>query len=167
MKRWGTWIAAVATVVFAGTAIAGEEKKLDIEKVPQAVRDAAKKAAPQVKFTKAAIEIEEGDVVYELAGRCPQGRQCEIDVTAGGKVLEIETECRKDDIPSEVTRVLKKRMPNFRAKFVEKSVRPYSSTWYEFEGSESDGAQVDVEIRDDGRLVLIEEDDDTDARVGE
>jgi len=33
--------------------------------------------------------------------------------------------------------------------------------------AESDGAQVDVEIRDDGRLVLIEEDDDTDARVGE
>lgn len=149
--------------LFAVSVFAGEEKPVPMDKVPAHVILAAENAAPGVKFKKAAIEVEE-QVTYELAGKNAEGRQIEVDVTVAGKVLEVETEVKMDEVPEKVSAALKRRMPNFEAKFIEKSKRP-CSVWYEFEGKDAGSANTDVEISECGKKIIVEEDDDVDVRV--
>jgi hypothetical protein len=133
-----------------------------MDKVPAHILMAAKAAAPGVKFQKAAVEVEEV-ITYELAGKNGNGRQVEVDVTADGKVLEVETEVTLDEVPKEVIAAHKRRVPKLKPGFIEKSERP-CGVWYEIEGKEAD-MNTDVEISACGKHIVIEEDDDVDVRV--
>lgn len=69
----------------------GDEKKVSLDKVPQKVIDAAKKAVKGIKITEAEVEEEDGRLVYELEGTA-DGKEYEIEVTEDGKVLEVESD---------------------------------------------------------------------------
>jgi len=152
---------------------AAEEKPVEMTAVPAVVKAAAEKAAPKAKLTKAMMEIEHGQKVYELQGTM-DGKKIEVDVMEDGRVDEIETEIMMDAVPAEVSAALKKRVPDFKPKFIEKSERPMMSAagaaggtpevCYEFEGQEGEMA-CDVEVSADGKTLLIEENDDKDERA--
>ncbi len=153
---------------------AAEEKPVEMTAVPAVVKAAAEKAAPKAKLTKAMMEIEHGQKVYELQGMM-DGKKIEVDVMEDGRVDEIETEIMMDAVPAEVSAALKKRVPNFKPKFIEKSERPMmaagggagdgeAEVYYEFEGQEGEMA-CDVEVSADGKTLLIEENDDKDERA--
>jgi hypothetical protein len=57
--------------------------------VPESVKQAARAAVPGIVFVSAEKELENGAVVYSLEGTAG-GRQHEVEVSADGKVLEIE-----------------------------------------------------------------------------
>jgi len=66
-----------------------QEVAVALADVPRLVLDAARAAVPGVVLTNAEMEQEDGQTVYSLSGTL-DGEEVEIEVSATGKVLEIE-----------------------------------------------------------------------------
>ena len=60
-----------------------------LDRVPAAAKQAAVDAVPGLVLERASRETEDGIVVYELEGTAG-GHKVEVEVTAEGKILEIE-----------------------------------------------------------------------------
>jgi uncharacterized membrane protein YkoI len=73
----------------AAAAQHGKEEKVPLEAVPRNVIDAASAAVPGLVIEQAERELERGLVVYELSGKA-NGKRVEVEVSAEGKVLEVE-----------------------------------------------------------------------------
>lgn len=68
-----------------------DEEEIPLSDVPEAVMNAAKAAVPGIVFEEAEREVEDGVTVYSLEGEAG-GVEYEVEVTADGKVNEVETE---------------------------------------------------------------------------
>jgi hypothetical protein len=91
MKGYG-WIAVVVVALVGAAAVAvkaAADEKMALEAVPQKLKDVAVAAVPGLVLEKAEREIEKGVVVYDLEGHAG-GVRYEVEVTADGKVLEVE-----------------------------------------------------------------------------
>jgi hypothetical protein len=75
----------------AANARPDQDEKVALDAVPQNVKDAAVSAVPGLILSAAEKEIEKGVLVYSLAGKAA-GVAYEVEVTADGKVTEIEKE---------------------------------------------------------------------------
>ena len=73
------------------------EVVVPLSKVPAVVLSAAQKEVPGIVLARAEREVEGGVVVYDLEGKTADGTEYEIEVTAAGKVLEVEEEDDDDD----------------------------------------------------------------------
>jgi len=96
-----TWI---IVMVFLLTCISGcaslesmceDEKEIPLSDVPVVAVDAARQAVGKITLTEAAVE-KKGRTVYVLEGTA-NGKEYEIEVTADGKVLDVEQEGMFDD----------------------------------------------------------------------
>jgi uncharacterized membrane protein YkoI len=67
------------------------EMVIALDMVPAKVMSAGEKAVPGIVFTRVERELENGVWVYDMEGTA-KGVRYEIEVTADGKVLEIEEE---------------------------------------------------------------------------
>lgn len=76
--------------------IAGVEKEIPVSEIPEAVLQAAQEALPGVMFTEAEMEESKGVITYELEG-LKGDYEYEIELTADGKVIEIEQELDSND----------------------------------------------------------------------
>jgi Peptidase propeptide and YPEB domain len=74
----------------------GDEQEIDVDQVPAAARDAALAALPGFVIEEAEREVEDGVTLYSLEGTVG-GDEYEVEVTAGGKVREIEPADDEDD----------------------------------------------------------------------
>ena len=74
----------------------GKEKEVPISEVPKEAMQAAQQAAPGVALTEAEVEKENGQMVYTLEGKA-NGKEYKIEVTAEGKVLEVNQEAKDND----------------------------------------------------------------------
>ena len=72
------------------------EIEVALSDVPEAVLAAAKKAVPGIKISSVEKETEGGEVIYDVEG-VVDGKEYEVEVSAAGKVLEIEEEDDDDD----------------------------------------------------------------------
>lgn len=72
-----------------------KEKEIPLSQVPEAALTAAQGAVEGITLTEAEMETEDGQTVYLLEGEAA-GKEYEIEVTADGKVLEVE-EATEDD----------------------------------------------------------------------
>ena len=79
---------ATTTSLAAATAH-GSEEKIPLDAVPKPVIDAAMAAVPGLVIGEVERELENGVVVYDLEGMAG-GVRVEVEVTAEGKVLEVE-----------------------------------------------------------------------------
>jgi uncharacterized membrane protein YkoI len=70
---------------------AGADEDIPLDQVPAAAMKAAEGAVPGATFTSAEKETEHGTTVYSIAGTSG-GKPCEVEVTADGKVTEIDLE---------------------------------------------------------------------------
>ncbi|MEE9254958.1 MAG: PepSY domain-containing protein [Pseudomonadales bacterium] len=68
-----------------------DEQEIDLKDVPQAAMTSAQAAVEGIEFTFAETEVEKGVTVYALKGMAG-GQDYEVEVTAEGEVLEIETD---------------------------------------------------------------------------
>lgn len=104
------WLIALLGLVFAGcdddapttqvdsapskgapSADESDEEEVALDKLPAAVRAAAEKAVPGIVLQEADRETEDGTVVYDVEGEA-NGKEYELEITADGKVLEVESE---------------------------------------------------------------------------
>jgi len=73
-----------------------DAKEIPLSQVPTEAVEAAQSAVEGITLTEAEMEEEEGITVYELEGMA-NGIEYEIEVTADGKVLEVEQEDEDDN----------------------------------------------------------------------
>jgi hypothetical protein len=97
-----TWI---IVIVFLLTCVSGcaslesmceDEKEIPLSQIPVLAVDAARQAVENITLTEAEVE-KEGRTVYVLEGTA-NGKEYEIEVTADGKVLDVEQEDMFDDM---------------------------------------------------------------------
>lgn len=72
-----------------------DEKEIPLAQVPDAAIAAAKSAVDGIALKEAEVEDEDGQTVYLLEG-VAGGQEYEIEVTAEGKVLEVEQQTEDD-----------------------------------------------------------------------
>jgi hypothetical protein len=71
------------------------DESVPLDQVPEVAKTAAAAAMPGVTFTGAEKEVEDGTTVYSLLGEA-DGKPVEIEVTADGRVTEIEKDGKED-----------------------------------------------------------------------
>ncbi len=144
------------TLSVVGAALAHEEK-VDLAKVPAPAVAAAKKAAPEVKWSGATKETKDGKTTYELSGKDAAGAGIEVEVTADGKVEAVETEIPMSKVPKVVLDALKAKGKGFKANMAEEVRKGGKLTAYEFDGKDKDGKDAEVTVSADGKTVEFEE----------
>ncbi len=92
-------------IILASTCILGcasleskteNEKEIPLSQVPKAAVEAAQKAVENIALTEAEVEEEAGQKVYVLEGTA-NGMEYKIEVTADGKIIEVEHEDENED----------------------------------------------------------------------
>jgi hypothetical protein len=99
MNLFSKWIAlfVILFVAIGSVALAGNEEKVDLKDVPNAVKAAVTNLINGITLTAAEKETaKDGTVTWELEGTVA-GLLLEIEVSDAGKILEIETEDPDDD----------------------------------------------------------------------
>ncbi|MEM8988655.1 MAG: PepSY domain-containing protein [Pseudomonadota bacterium] len=145
-------IAAVFTA--AAPAFAESKSEIDFDDVPAVVLKTAEETAPGVVFERVSIEIEDGVAVYEFEATSFDGKHIEIDVAEDGTLEEIELQKSLDEVPAEILKVLAEAVPEAEPVYIEASVRGGFYV-YEFECAAEDGAMVDVEIDENGKVLSL------------
>ena len=74
----------------------GQDVAMALGDIPEAIKQAALAAIPGLALTEAERETEDGATVYSLEGTAG-GERVEVEVSADGKVLEIERGDDEDD----------------------------------------------------------------------
>ena len=92
-----TLVTVALTLVVGVTVVHAEkEEEIPLTEVPKKVLTAAQEAVPGIKLTEAEVEKSRKGLIYELEGTLDR-KDYEIEVSADGKVLEIEHEDDDDD----------------------------------------------------------------------
>ena len=104
------------------------------------------------------MTLDDGTATYEFSGKNADGKMIEIDVSHEGRIEEFEQEISMDSVPGAVTNMLTKHLPKFKPTKAEKSTRENFEVYYEFDGQGDDGQELDVEIRSDGKRIVIQDD---------
>ena len=147
-----------ASLFISSPLLAENQTEISFDDVPQQVMDAATATAPGVTFYRVSIEVENDRPIYEFEAKDSQGKHIEVDVFEDGSIEEIEMETAFEDVPDAVLKTLDSVTPGFEPTYVEFSVRDNGANFvYEFEGR-YDGLAMDIEIREDGKLLVMTED---------
>lgn len=149
--------AGAAAFILATAASAQEQQQVGMQDVPHAAMAAARQAAGTTEFQAVGLDLDDGQATWELSTKSGDGKGIEVDVTAEGMVVEVEYETAEDEVPQRVMDLLRKYFPDMQPATIERSVRKNFVTFYEFEG-EANGSEVDVEVRNDGRMLVIQDD---------
>jgi uncharacterized membrane protein YkoI len=84
-------ILAAALLMMCGCGEKGEnDVPTPLDKVPPEVMRIATEKLPGVKFDSAYKETKEGKEVFEVRGKTKEGKIRDVEVTADGKVLEVD-----------------------------------------------------------------------------
>ena len=150
----------------AATALAGllvaaaraDEQKVELARLPAAVKQAAARAVPGARWTEATRETEEGKTVYQVDGTDARGREVSVEVAPDGRVLSVGVEVELAQVPKVVLAALKARMPRFRPEDAMAVFEGGKVTGYEFSGTGPGGKELEVWVSADGKTV--EEEDD-------
>jgi uncharacterized membrane protein YkoI len=112
------------------SSLRADEEKVALKDVPKAVLKAVKDKFPKAKVTGAEKEKEDGKTVFEI--QIKEGDQkIEVVVTPEGKIVAIEKEIKKSDVPRAVAEALEKKYPKASIKKIEE-VTKGDKVAYEF-----------------------------------
>jgi hypothetical protein len=173
-----TFLRCVAVVAVAGMTFVGqinaedknkkeEEKKVAIDKLPQAVTDAVKKMFPKSELVEATEEKEDDEVEYEVTIKL-DGKKIDVTVEANGKIEEFEKEIDLKDLPQAVVDAVEMKYP----KSVHKSAEAVYEIedgkeeleFYEVKVETADKKQVEVMIKANGKIVTKKNEDKEDEK---
>lgn len=103
-KLTGFALTTLAAVVLLAGARADEEK-VSLDKVPKAVMDSVKARFPGAKLLGASTEKDGDKVVYEMSLTYKKHHH-DVTVQPDGKILDIEKEIARKDLPKAVRETL-------------------------------------------------------------
>ncbi len=149
---------SAATLLLTTFPANAADDKIDIDKVPAKVKEAATKAVPGVKWTGATKSVDDGKVMYELEGDDSADRYVSVELTAEAKVNEIDTEIDIAKVPNLVTAALKKKMPRFQVATAYEARQQGKVVRYDFEGKRPrDKKEITVSVSANGKEIEIDE----------
>jgi hypothetical protein len=90
-----------------------DEKAIEVEDLPGAVRAAVEARFPEARPRKAAQEEEDGRLVYEVSLKDGDA-EIEVAVSAKGKILEVEKTIAAEKLPRAVAAAIQARHPRAR-----------------------------------------------------
>ena len=103
--------AAIATALLVFTAaIADDAKKVPLDKIPKAIKDAINARFPEAEITSVEKETEDGKVVFDVELK-HKGRKYEMDIQEDGTVIEIEKEVALKDAPAALAKTVDAKFP--------------------------------------------------------
>jgi uncharacterized membrane protein YkoI len=150
----------VTLIVLATCSLADDkEKKVTLDKLPKAVRDAIKGRFPDAEVNSIEKETEDGKVVYDIELK-EKGRKYEMDIQEDGTVIEIEKEVALKDLPEAVAKALKAKFPGTSIKEVMEvnKVKGKEETpdHYEVTIENADKKTQEVTVSLDGKSIKTE-----------
>jgi hypothetical protein len=95
--------------------------------------------------------------VYQVRGTNRRGNTVELEVTAAGRVIEVEEHgIPLGEVPGAVVEALKAKMPRLEPEKIEAIYQAGSQrpTAYGFEGKDASGKEFEVYISADGKTFL-------------
>jgi hypothetical protein len=92
MRRWNCGVSAACLLALGGCGEVGTRPvAVPLDQVPPPVMDVARQNAPPgVKLDSARKFTLHGEDVYEVRGKDQRGKIREVEISASGKLLEIE-----------------------------------------------------------------------------
>lgn len=82
--------------IWAAVRNGDNEENIPLSNIPANVIEAANNALPGGQITEVEMEVEDGQVIYEVE-KVVDGEEYEIEVTADGVVKEVEKEGEEED----------------------------------------------------------------------
>ncbi len=100
MKSWCLIVVLLLTCALGCASLKStfggeDEKEVPLSEVPAPALQAAQRAVEGIILTEAEMDMEDGRTVYDIEGTA-NGVEYEIEVTADGKILEVEQEDEED-----------------------------------------------------------------------
>jgi hypothetical protein len=84
-------ILAGVMLIAAGCGEVGEDDvPVPLDQVPASVVKIAEETLPGLKFDSAYKETKDGKEVFELRGKTKEGKIRDVEITADGKVIEVD-----------------------------------------------------------------------------
>lgn len=146
--------AALATLIVAAP-LRADEEKVPLDKVPQAVRDAAKKRFPKAEMKEASKEVVDGKTTYEITFK-ENGKNIDVTLTPEGTINLIEKEVAFKDLSKAVAATLKEKYPNAKFGIIEAVIKVADGKetldYYEAHITTADKKEIEAEVLPNGKL---------------
>ena len=161
-ERCGFVLAVGLAGLISSAALGQQEKeqKIDLAKVPAAVRRAADMAAPGVTWHHASQETK---TIYELTGKNAHGREVEVEVTPEGEVIEVETAIPLHEVPKAALDAFKAKYPHLKATGAESVWERGRIVAYDIL-TRKDHKSVEYRVSPDGKTVKLEEEEEAEEK---
>src|SRR5262249_39399956 len=132
------------------------ESKVDLNKVPKAVKAAIKARFPDAKINGASTEKDGDKTVYELA-IVNKGQKIDVTLTPEGQIVTMEKEITLKDLPKAVAATLHAKYAKADLKIIEEvwhvKDKQEKLAYYEFLLTTTAKKTVEVEIAPDGKFL--------------
>lgn len=150
-----TWLAVTCAAAAQGRP-PGFEKPIAMADVPDAVRDAVKKAAPGVSLEAATTTLSANVLFFDVYGRDGRGREVDIELSAQGAVIGIAIRAQTDEVPPAVLKAAIRAKPG-GSEFTEVATvtRNGALIHYRFEGQDAEGGTVVGKVSPDGQWKYV------------
>src|SRR4051812_14315416 len=159
----GTLAVSALAVLFVWATGAGaveeKAKKVPLDKIPRAIKDAIEGRFPGAEVTSVEKETEGGKVVFDIELK-HKGRKYEMDVQEDGTILEVEKGKTLQEVPAALARTVDAKFPKATIKdimevnLVKNKVE--TPDHYEVTVETADKKSQEVLITLDGRSVKEE-----------
>ena len=133
-----------------------DEDKVPLDKVPPAVLDAVKAKFPGAKLKGATTEKEDGKTVYEIELIYKEHHH-DVTLEPEGKIVSIERQIAKKDLPDAVARALEAKYPKATWKILEELMKGDAKVYaYEVLLVTADRQSVEVVLDPQGTITKEE-----------
>ena len=157
-KRILSHVVSFVAVSLITMSARADEKKIPLDQVPAAVKDAVKKKFPSAKIEQAVKEVENEKTTFELSIK-DDDKKITVSLKEDGTILEIEKELAAKDLPEAVGSAVKAKYPSGTVKKAEEVTVDEKVT---FEVIVSQDGKKNREIALD-KTGKITEDDETEG----
>lgn len=169
MMRFSLLVSCGFALVLPALPALGDEVKVEIKDLPEAVRATVQARFPGAKLTKATKETEDGTTTYEVEVD-DKGTEKEVVTSAAGKLLEVETEVAVAKLPKAVTAAIEAKYPGAKLDEAEEVVKVLDGgkeeTSYEVavKPAGKDAKAREIRVSSEGKILEDEVEDDADDK---
>lgn len=133
-----------------------------LEHVPAEVLAAARAARPDLDIAEAEHEVRDGRDYYDVGGLLPDGSEMELDMTqvdGTWTVVEFQRDIGMEALPATVADVLAGARPDWLPERIIESEQADGIVIYEFFGTAEDAQPIKVEVKWDGSVAEVLQDE--------
>ena len=143
---------ALGLVGFASPAARADEMRVALKDVPDAVREAAQRAAPDTRWVKATKETDDDETSYVVKGASAKNLKVSVSINGDGSVEEVESALSLSELPKDVAHIVKS-LPDYLWDSGNQTVHD-NETSYELYGSDLEDREVTLSIDAEGKAML-------------